>query len=225
MMITPPKYYANLPQAVGRLFVEQADFLYSQVNFNMPDSPLHAKAHCERVLLHALATGAEESGADDMEGLEILAHAAVFHDTRREDEYLDTGHGARAAVYYEQFCRESDGKVKFHPEAAYLMRYHDLDDKVGIEAIRRDFGPEGKYRGHGTDKAPWVERLYAIFKDADALDRWRLGRWGLDVKYLRTPSARNRVNTAKALVTDTMDPQILAYYDKLIDDMMKGVES
>lgn len=228
MMITPHKYYANLPKAVGRLFVEQADFLYSQVNFNMPDSPLHAKAHCERVLLHALATGAEELGTDDREGLEILAHAAVFHDTRREDEYLDTGHGARAAVYYEQFCRESGGKVKFHPEAAYLMRYHDLDDKVGIEAVRRDFGPEGKYGNacqKDADRTARVEKLYAIFKDADALDRWRLGRWGLDVKYLRTPSARNRVNTAKELVTDTMDPQILAYYDKLIDDMMKGVEN
>ena len=50
------------------------------------------------------------------------------------------------------------------------MRYHDLDDKVGIEAIRKAF-PENHER---------VEKLYAIFKDADALDRWRLGRWGLD---------------------------------------------
>ena len=90
------------------------------------------------------------------------------------------------------------------------MRYHDLDDTLGIEAIRRDF----------PDRAGRVEKLYAIFKDADALDRWRLGRWGLDEKYLRTASARTLVQTARNLVTDTMDPAILAHYDCLMDEIM-----
>ena len=209
-MVTPSRFYESLPVAACGLFLKWGDFLWNDVRFNMPDSKLHAMAHCERVLLHALEMGAIEIGSDDREALEILAHASVFHDTRRQDEYQDVGHGARAAVYYEDYCRQSDGKVTFHPEAAYLMRYHDLDDRVGRKAIRKAF----------PDSYERVEKLYEIFKDADALDRWRLGRWGLDVKFLRTDSARRLVDTARDLVNATMDPEIIAYYDRLIDDIM-----
>ena len=209
-MITPSRFYESLPATARELFLKWGDFLWNDVTFNMPDSKLHAMGHCERVLFHALAMGVLEIGHDDMEALEILAHASVFHDTRRQDEYQDVGHGARAAVYYEDYCRQSDGTVTFHPEAAYLMRYHDLDDNIGHEAIRKGF----------PDSYGRVEMLYEIFKDADALDRWRLGRWGLDVKYLRTDSARSLVDTAHDLVNATMDPAVVAYYDRLIDDMM-----
>ncbi|MCM1076056.1 MAG: hypothetical protein NC411_01690 [Bacteroides sp.] len=210
-MITPEEFHKSLPQVAVNMFLKWGQFMYDNVRFNMPDSPLHAKSHCERVLLHALAIGVGELGIEDSESLEILAHASVFHDTRRLDEYLDTGHGARAAVYYTEFCRDNSDKISYHPEAAYLMRYHDIDDGKGIEAIRRAF----------PDDSARVEKLYAIFKDADALDRCRLGRWGLDVKYLRTATARKLVKTAESLVATTVDPNILAYYDHLIDDMMK----
>lgn len=206
-MITPSRFYETLPASAVKAFLKWADFLYKDVEFNMPDSPLHARAHCERVLLHALTMAVREFGEDDAEALEILAQASVFHDTRRQDEYLDTGHGARAAVYYTDFCRASEEKVKFHPETVLLMRYHDLDDSCGIEAIRKEF-PESHDR---------VEKLYAVFKDADALDRWRLGRRGLDEKFLRTPSSRRLVESARQLVIATMDPEILAYFDDLIE--------
>ena len=70
--------------------------------------------------------------------------------------------------------------MTYHPETVYLMRYHDLDDSKGVEAIRKAFGKD----------ADRVVRLYEIFKDADALDRWRLGPDGLDPKYLRTAPAK-----------------------------------
>lgn len=171
-----------------------ADFMYDSVSFNMPESEIHAAAHCERVLLYALIVG-EEIFGDDVDSLEILAHASVFHDTRREDEYLDTGHGARAAVYYERFCRDNEG-ISFHPEAVYLMRYHDLDDSLGKEAICERF-PEDSGR---------VLKLYAVFKDADALDRWRLGRHGLDPRFLRTDKARSLVDYSRRIVQETMPP-------------------
>ena len=41
--------------------------------------------------------------------------------------------------------------------------------------------------------------LYQIFKDADALDRFRLGPGGFDSKYLRTNEARKLVEYAKAV--------------------------
>lgn len=39
--------------------------------------------------------------------------------------------------------------------------------------------------------------LYQIFKDADALDRFRLGPDGLDVRYLRTDAAKELYEYAK----------------------------
>lgn len=177
-MNIPQKELDQLSPFVRRLFLHWDDFLHSQVRFNMPDSSIHSVNHCERVLLFALIIG-EKIFGDDEEALEILAHAAVFHDTRRQDDLLDTGHGARAALYYEQFCKEHP-QMTYHPETVYLMRYHNLDDSKGVEAIRKAFGKD----------ADRVVRLYEIFKDAYALDRWRLGPDRLDPKYLRTAPAK-----------------------------------
>lgn len=42
--------------------------------------------------------------------------------------------------------------------------------------------------------------LYQIFKDADALDRFRLGPDGLDVNMLRTEEAHKLIDFAKYLL-------------------------
>lgn len=207
-MIIPQSELLTLLPVVKGLFMKWADFMYDRVRFNMPESEIHAAAHCERVLLYALIVG-EEIFGDDVDSLEVLAHASVFHDTRREDEYLDTGHGARAAVYYERFCRDNEG-ISFHPEAVWLMRYHDLDDSLGIEAIRERF-PEDSER---------VLKLYAVFKDADALDRWRLGRHGLDSRFLRTDKARSLVDYSRRIVQETMPPELLGEIEKAVDEII-----
>ncbi len=187
-------------------FCKWREMMYSRVDFNMADSLIHARPHCERVLLHALSIGAQLI-PDDARALTALAHAAVFHDTRRLDDYLDTGHGARAALYYKQFCSVNPD-IECRPEAVYAMRYHDLADGIGIEAIQRDFGAE-------ADRAITI---YRIFKDADALDRWRLGHRGLDPRYLRTDVARSMTDFARKLVEITMDPNILKAIEKEVDE-------
>ena len=187
-MIVPSKFVRALPPAVGKCFKKWAEYMYQSVPFQLADSPIHATAHCERVLLYALLIGAVELG-DDSRALTILAHASIFHDTRREDEGKDTGHGARAAAFYEEFCK-SHLELTFLPEAACLMRWHDRHDERGEEAIRTAF----------PDSADAVVHLYKIFKDADALDRWRLGRWGLNPDYLRTDRALALVDFARKLV-------------------------
>lgn len=193
-----------LPTEPAKVFDRWDDYLYQKVNFNMADSKIHSYGHTERVLFHALNVGRIEL-ADDPEALEILAHASLFHDTRREDDYIDTGHGARGAVHYETFCH-TNPEMNFHREAVYLMRYHDMDDLKGIQAINRDF-PEDAER---------VRHLYAIFKDADALDRWRLGSCGLDPRYIRTAEARRQVDLARELVRLTMDPTLLHHIETLV---------
>jgi len=51
-----------------------------------------------------------------------------------------------------------------------------------------------------------VSLLYRIFKDADALDRWRLGRYALNPDYLRTREAEALVGFARKLVELTHQP-------------------
>lgn len=208
-MIIPETEIDNLQPIVRDMFRQWAGFMYGRVRFNMPDSPIHALGHCERVLLYALVLGVEIFG-DDREALEILAHASAFHDTRRQDDYLDTGHGARAAVYYRQFC-EDNPDITFHPESVLLMRYHDLDDTLGREAVENDFPADVRRVG----------KLYDIFKDADALDRWRLGRRGLDPRFLRTPESRRLVEYARRLVGETVDPHLLASIEREVDEAIE----
>lgn len=185
------------PVRVRELYDRWEGFLDRNVRFTMPFSKVHAKPHCKRVLLHALTIG-NLLCPDDDEAAEILAHAAVFHDSRRHDDYIDRGHGARAAVYYGEYC-DSHPEITYHPEAAEIMRFHDIDDKAGLADIARRF-PNDSGR---------VAKLYSIFKDADALDRFRLGGSGFDARYLRTDAARSMIDEAKSLVEQTTDPALL----------------
>ncbi len=212
-MIIPEAEMNKLPPIVRDLCRQWAGFMHDRVRFNMPDSPIHALGHCERVLLYALIMGNRIFG-DDGEQLEILAHSAVFHDTRRQDDYLDTGHGARAAVYYKEFCEENDD-ITYHPESVLLMRYHDLDDSKGYKAIENEFPADTRR----------VDKLYDIFKDADALDRWRIGRNGLDPGYLRTPESRELVGYARNLVLETVDRDFLAFIERQVDAAIERQKS
>lgn len=202
-MKIPDRYLSGQPDIVVRLFRKWRDYMHSgAVDYSRGDSEVHGMDHYERVLFHALTVGYDIFG-DDEDVLESLAQAAVWHDSRRHDDYLDTGHGARAAVYYTDYCR-THPEVRFHDEVPYLMRYHDLDDSVGQAAIKKGFG----------SNAPRVLKMYEVFKDADALDRWRLGSRGLDPKYLRTDSARAKVDEARELVNSTVDPSVLKEIDE-----------
>lgn len=195
-MIIENAVIEQLSEPVRRLFLKWRQQMYSAVSYNRPDSAVHGMEHYERVLLYALMIAEKEFPGDE-KAAEILAHAAVWHDSRRLDEYLDTGHGARAAVYYHRYSEENP-EMTYHPESEVLMKYHDLADNIGNEYISKTFGDAG-----------YVTRLFHIFKDADALDRWRLGDTGLDSRYLRTDSARQLLDFSRELVRRTTDPDWL----------------
>lgn len=207
--IIPENILSNQTDNLRHDFDKWREFMYSRLHFNMADSKLHAHAHCERVLMHALILG-NALMPDDKRGQLALALSAVFHDTRRLDEYLDTGHGARAAAYYKNFCNQNPD-IPYLPEATYAMRYHDLPDTLGEEAIKRDLG---KNADRGL-------KVYRLFKDADALDRWRLGHHGLDVRFLRSNKARQMVDFARDLVVRTMDADFLAKIEHCVDETLE----
>ena len=79
--------------------------------------------------------------------------------------------------------------LKFDERVFFIMAYHDRHDREGEAAIRSNF----------PDAAENVIRLYRIFKDANALDRFRFGPEELDEAYLRTREARALIPFAKLL--------------------------
>lgn len=159
-------------------------FLHNEVQFSLPDSEKHTKEHCARVLRFALLI------ADKMDlprsEREALCAAAVFHDSRRQDDWLDVGHGQRAADYYREYCQTHP--LVFDERAYLVMAFHDREDALG-ESVLADL-EDGVL-------------LYRIFKDADALDRFRLGPGGLDARYLRTDAARSLYDYAKQVWDDS----------------------
>lgn len=209
-MIIPSEEIYRQTSTVRGLFLRWTDFMYHRIHFNIPDSKLHSASHCERVLLFALLIGGSHFD-NDYTALEILAQAAVFHDTCRFDEYLDVGHGARAAAYYKDFCNTASD-VYYHPEVEYLMRFHDRDDNDGKVAIENSFG----------NNAVYVLNLYDIFKDADALDRWRLGYNSIDVRYIRTDSARHLLDFAERIVSETVPEELRRNVEHLIEKQINS---
>lgn len=92
-----------IPQPVQKDYNRWHLFLEQEVQFSLSDSEKHTKEHCARVLLFALLI-AEKMKLPRKER-EALCAAAVFHDSRRQDDWLDMGHGQRAADYYRDYCR------------------------------------------------------------------------------------------------------------------------
>ncbi len=174
----------EIPEGIRADYDRWLRFMEERVEFWHHASCFHTKAHCARVLRFALMI-AEKRGLSPAERA-LLATASVFHDSRRLDDGYDTGHGQRAADYYRAFCAENG--QPFDPLCYHVICWHDRHDDEGIAAI------ENLQPRRENDVL-----LYQIFKDADALDRFRLGPKGLDTRYLRTEEALELVDYARAL--------------------------
>ena len=162
----------TIPKSIQGDYHHWHNFLDAEVQFSLADSEKHTKEHCARVLLFALLIAVKMDLPH--EEREVLCAAAVFHDARRQDDWLDVGHGQRAADYYREYCWTHP--LVFDERAYLVMAFHDRDDALGEAALAEQ--EDGVL-------------LYRIFKDADALDRFRLGPGGLDARYLRTAEAKS----------------------------------
>lgn len=168
----------TIPESIRAEYEHWHYFLMKQIDFSLRNSEKHTKEHCARVLLYALLI-AKKAGISRSER-ELLCTASVFHDSRRQDDWLDVGHGQRAADYYKAFCQTHP--LTYDERIYRIMAFHDLDDNFGETAL---------------SKLENGILLYHIFKDADALDRFRLGPNALDIRYLRTQEAKSLYNYAK----------------------------
>jgi len=162
-------------------------------------SDLHGQAHVARVMVHAMrlveATSRPEHSA--------RLWASVFlHDLARTHDGVCYRHGADAAQ-----------RLRDEPELQRRLAEAGLSeaDHPAIEAaVTAHSAPKEVSRDH----AHWP--LIALLKDADGLDRVRLG--DLDPRYLRHPEAKALVPFAKALfdATDGVIATGPAHFEQLL---------
>ena len=69
-----------------------------------------------------------------------------------------------------------------------------------------------------------VTKYAHLVKDADALDRWRLGSYGIDVRYLRTDNARHLLDFAKRIVEETVPKELIRHIEQLIIERLNSQE-
>lgn len=162
----------RLPQVPAEWFVRPDGFDASQT--------IHGIAHTQRVWVHAQEI-AEDLSLSQNE-VEALHCAALWHDIGRTNDHADYYHGAKSA-----------GRV------IGLGLHRPLGDDVremALYAVTHHSGDEA----HAERGVAWTSdpaatlRVIRVLKDADALDRVRLG--GLDVSYLRFEVSGQRIERA-----------------------------
>jgi HD superfamily phosphodiesterase len=143
---------------------------------------IHGVAHAARVLVLANAIVDALSKDGVQVDTEVVRWAAVLHDVGRVDDGKDPEHGQRSADWL--LDNPAVASTLSDPQrevAASAIRWHvPWDNEVPAEAHT----PE------------WV-----CLKDADALDRLRIG--DLDPRLLRTEAAQELVVYAGRLVGET----------------------
>lgn len=169
--------------------IEQLASMVDRDWFTRPDgtdasATIHGIGHTVRVLAHAIEI-AEAVGAPEWER-EAVTLAALWHDIGRTNDGADYYHGAKSA-----------GKV------VGLGLQVGLEDRVREAALFAVTHHSGSERHAQQDGARHREgesilRVFRILKDADALDRVRLG--DLDTSYLRFHASLERVDVAWELL-------------------------
>lgn len=170
------------------------------------DDEVHGISHNERVCLLACVIAIKEGL--DARSLRILLEAAKYHDIGRKDRSGPTGeHGIRSARIIEE--KRADLVPDFNDEEVRILKAlaigHNTADKKMEDVIREN----------GVYDVPHAKKLLTILKDADALDRVRLKRFGkLREEFLRTETSKELVPVATALYEKYNETRELIKYNR-----------
>ncbi len=132
---------------------------------------IHGIMHETRVLVYVELLG-QMTYVEYKIDVESLRYAAITHDVKRINDWYDFPHGARAAKW---LLDTKPIPEQYCLSTAEIVKWHVTQD-IAI---------------------PKMTKELEVFKDADGLDRWRIG--DLNTNYLRTSHSVNMVETAKAL--------------------------
>jgi hypothetical protein len=147
------------------MFHSPEDFQLKQEYFRHP-SELHGFSHTYRVMCHVLVIGSELNLVKEKR----LAFCSAFvHDMSRKHDGFSLGHGTRAA---------KEKVVEFMP--MFMRNGVGEENRKTIQAAVANHSQYSEFKKN----SPFYT-VTALLKDADALDRIRMGGNNLNRKYLR----------------------------------------
>jgi hypothetical protein len=163
-----------------------ADRLVPPPDVFLHPSRLHGQRHVARVMVHAFRL-AYATGADDDV---IRLWAAVYlHDLARTHDGVCHRHGADA---WRRLPAMPDVLDLFHQAGVTEADLPAIRTAVTYHCLRAELRRDHRH---------WP--LTALLKDADGLDRVRIG--DLDPGYLRLPASAGMIDFARRLFTLTND--------------------
>lgn len=147
---------------------------------------IHGIGHRMRVHIHV----AEIAEALDLASWEreALHYAAIWHDIGRTNDGVDYYHGARSAGKVVGLGLYVAIDPAVLQAALFAVTHHSGDETHAERAAARSDDPEATLR------------IFRVLKDADGLDRVRLGHGDLDPSYLRFSVSKARVERAWELL-------------------------
>ncbi len=180
----------NLTEFVNKIFESKHFELFKNLFKNVKDdflykSDKHGKMHNFRVSLFAVYISDELKLSE--EDTKLVLYAAMYHDIGRRNDLEDLSHGALGANLIDKLrlpIKSDDLKILKCVIAAHSLsdlNYQDVEQKYCIQEKKR------------------CRQIYQILKDADALDRVRLGQPYIKRDYLRTNIAEHLILTAYQL--------------------------
>ena len=171
-------------------------------NFNLLEqqfdrsSELHGVMHTYRVMLHVLRLGVATGYIAEARN---AFFAAYIHDMARKCDGHCTQHGTDAVNHklpiYEPLFIKNGAKPTDIPSIGKACTWHSLNHEII------------------TTDPDWL--TVALLKDADALDRLRLGERHLDVSYLRFKETLEHIKFARELHFQTKKMNNSSFIDVL----------
>ncbi len=161
--------------------IKFSDFRLTDDQFDHP-SLLHGIMHTYRVMVHTLKLGLITGKIKETRN---SFFAAYIHDMARSHDGYCTRHGTDAANLKLPAYRSL-----FHENGATNDDILVIGKAVTMHSIGREVPRED---------ADWLS--VALLKDADALDRIRLGEDDLDTTFLRLPETHTLIEFGKQLFT------------------------
>ena len=176
-------YSTAICSALNYIGIVPDDFALQNAMFARPvHAPIHGIGHIYRTMIGCALLG--ELLQKPREGL--LAFCGAFvHDLARENDGVDSEHGANAAL-------------------KYFDKFNNIWDKYQLTTQEREVVKQAVEQ-HSTRE--WMRcgdvgyDVMAILKDADALDRCRIG--DLDPQWLRYRDSRFLIRPIEAICDKT----------------------
>jgi hypothetical protein len=177
------------------MFDSPDDFQLKQEYFRHP-SELHGFGHTYRVMCHVLVLGSELNLVKEKR----LAFCAAFvHDMSRKHDGFSLGHGPRAA---------KEKVPEFMP--MFLRNGVGEEDRKTIQMAVANHSQYSEIK----EGSPFYT-VTALLKDADALDRVRMGARNLNTRYLRFEVSGKLIDFAAELYKASKEIKVYGFTEML----------